>query len=506
MFPEYFGRDNLIQDSLTLPSKTISASAGFVDPDEYLMGPGDQIFVSIRGLDEIAYNLSVNPEGYIFIPKVGSISLREKNITEARKSIIESVNKTYKNVEVFVTLQNIRRIRVGLYGDVKFSDYYVLDANSRLSDLISISAAITQTSNLRNISITNSKGETKSYDYIAFIRLGDLQNNPLLFEGDYIFIQKSDRIVSISGSVMFPGFYEFRENETVDYLIQIAGGLTSSARIDSIEIIRFKDDNKTQFSIYKSYEELIQNQFTVNNQDWVAVRNIPEYLQGNFINIEGLVRSPGFYKIIENETTLSQIIEEAGGLLPNASIVDATLIRFVGDNVGDPEFDRIRNIPRQDMTDDEYDYLKSKSRQRVGRVVVDFNRLLIDKNKTEDVVLKNRDVINFPEKRDYIIMLGQVVNQGNIIYSRELTVEDYINLAGGFGWRAQEGNVRVIKANTGEWVDADDVKSLEPGDTIWIPEEPAPVKFWDVFTDVLNVLGQVATVLAATVAVIISTR
>ncbi|MBZ0200361.1 MAG: hypothetical protein K8H86_10870, partial [Ignavibacteriaceae bacterium] len=83
---------------------------------------------------------------------------------------------------------------------------------------------------------------------------------------------------------------------------------------------------------------------------------------------------------------------------------------------------------------------------------------------------------------------------------------DYIELSGGFGWRALEGDVRVIKAKTGEWIDADDVEKLEPGDTIWIPEDPPGPKFWDVFTTTLTILGQVASVIAATVAVIIATK
>jgi len=158
------------------------------------------------------------------------------------------------------------------------------------------------------------------------------------------------------------------------------------------------------------------------------------------------------------------------------------------------------------MTDDEYDYFKAKSRQHIGKVVVDFEELFLHNNLLEDVTLKRGDVITVPEAKNYIILLGQVVNPGNIIYKEGLTVDDYIQLAGGFGWRAVEGEVRVIKAKTKEWVYADDVDSLEPGDTIWIPEETPGPKFWVVFTNVLTILGQVAAVVAATVAVIIATR
>jgi len=71
---------------------------------------------------------------------------------------------------------------------------------------------------------------------------------------------------------------------------------------------------------------------------------------------------------------------------------------------------------------------------------------------------------------------------------------------------AETGDVRVIRANSGEWIYASDVDSLNPGDTIWVPEEPPAPKFWTVFTTVLQVVGQLAAVVAATVAVIIATR
>ena len=172
----------------------------------------------------------------------------------------------------------------------------------------------------------------------------------------------------------------------------------------------------------------------------------------------------------------------------------------------DPEYERLKLIPTDKMTEDEYDYFKAKSRQSTGVVVVDFVKLFEKNDLSENIVLRKNDVINVPEKKDYIIMLGQFVNPGKIIFDSTLTVQDYIKLAGGFGWRAMEGDVRVIKAKTGEWVDADEDVLVQPGDTIWAPEEPPAEKFWVVFTQVLSVVAQVAAILAAAAAVIIATR
>ena len=120
--------------------------------------------------------------------------------------------------------------------------------------------------------------------------------------------------------------------------------------------------------------------------------------------------------------------------------------------------------------------------------------------------LKEGDEIYVPEAVNYFTVVGQAGNPGNIIFDPKLTVEDYIRLSGGFAWRAIEGDVRVIKANTKEWIDADEVGELQPGDIIWIPEDPPPPKFWDVFKDTMLIVGQVAALITAVVAVIISAR
>ena len=268
----------------------------------------------------------------------------------------------------------------------------------------------------------------------------------------------------------------------------------------------FDDKGNKQTSKYYSYDEIEKDPVEMKVQDQVIVRQIPEYYINRFIEIEGFVKYPGWYKIIKDSTTLKEIIEEAGGFMKEASLAEASLTRTIGINTNDPEFERLKQIPRADMTDDEYDYLKAKSRERSGKVVVDFEKLFRDNDLSENVVLKRNDVINIPEAKNYINLLGQLVNPGKIIYKEGLTVNDYIGLAGGFGWRALENEVRVVKAKTGEWIEADEIDSLKPGDTIWVPEDPPGPKFWEVFTSVLQVTGQLAAVIAATVAVIVATR
>lgn len=484
----------------------MDATEGSIDPAEYIVGPGDKLFISITGVEEISFTLAVNQEGVLYIPKVGGVDLKDQTLAAAKKDIENFINKYYRNVDVFISLVDFRNIKVSLAGNVKKPSSYTLPGNSRLLDLISVSAGLDKTANFRNISIKSRNGKESLYDLLKFFRFGERLQNPLLREGDIILIDKVDKTVSINGQVKFPGAYEFVQGETLYDLINIAGGTLSRAREDSIEIVRFEPNGKDQRSIYYPLEQLEKEKIPLNFGDLVLVRELPDYFIDKAVKIEGYVKYPGYYKIVEDKTMLSEIIREAGGFRENASLTEASLVRAKGISGEDPEFERLKIIPRENMTEDEYDYFKAKSRQHIGKVVVDFYELFVKNNAEEDVTLKREDIINVPEARNYIILLGQVVNPGNIIYKEGLTVEDYIQLAGGFGWRAVEGDVRVIKAKTKEWIDADDVDSLEPGDTIWVPEEIPGPKFWDVFTTTLAILGQVAAVVAATVAVIVATR
>jgi protein involved in polysaccharide export with SLBB domain len=477
-----------------------------IDPDEYKVGPGENIFISVSGIEEVTFNLFVNAENYLYIPKVGGIDLKGLTLSQAKTKIQKTLDKNFKNVEIFISLANLKKIKVFVVGDVQNPSLYLVESNARLFDLLLDSVKFNSTSSFRNIQIKNIDGQNKSFDFLKFLRFGEKKSNPLLNDGDIVFVDKFDKVVTISGSVKFPATYEFLEDESVANLITLAGGFLFNARTDSIEIVQYDNTGQYQKSYYYSYNEIVENNIKLKFKDHVIIRIIPDYYVDNFVKIEGWVNYPGYYKIEEDITKLSDIIREAGGFRKEASIQDASLARRSGVIDFDPEYERLKLLLRADMTDDEYDYLKAKSRQRKGKVVVDFEELFVKNNLAEDVILKRGDSINVPEAKNYITLLGQVLNPGNIVYNENYTVNDYIQLAGGFGWRAVEGDVRVIKSNTGEWIDDEDVEKLDPGDTIWIPEDPPGPKFWDVFLSALTVLAQAASIVAAAVAVIVATR
>lgn len=510
--PNYIEREGILADStnkLTNYNQDVvsQATEGFIEADEYFVGPGDELLISILGVEDKGFKTVIDHEGNIFIPKVGVIELRNLNLAEAKRKIRESILKSYKNVEVAISLISFRKIKVSLIGNIKRSGTMTLPSNYRLSDIILNTNLLLKDSDIRNILIKNRQKKNQSYDLLKFLRLGSETENPYLREGDIIKIPKADRVVSIFGEVPYPGTHEYVENQTVSELIELAGGLLHTAVKDTIEVIRFEQDNKTQVSEYYSLSEIQDKNIYLGKSDKVVVREKPNYLIDRLVEVNGFVKYPGLYKIKKNKTTLKELVEnEVGGFLQEASLEDAYVIRTIGIDKKDTEFERLKNVSRSEMTEDEYDYFKARSREVRGKMVIDFERLFKQNDETEDIVLKRGDKIFVPEKQDYITMVGQVVTPGNIKYKKNFNVEDYIELAGGFAWRAEDGDVRVIKDETGEWIEADDVENLNPGDIIWVPEEPPAPKFWDVFKDVMAILGQSAAIVTSIVAVISASR
>ena len=104
--------------------------------------------------------------------------------------------------------------------------------------------------------------------------------------------------------------------------------------------------------------------------------------------IRGEVAYPGEYAIVEGQSRLLDTIRRAGGVTPEAFLREATLIRREAIRLEDREFERLKNIPPADMTPDEYEYFKLRSRENPGRMVVDFHRLIAEGDERENLLLR----------------------------------------------------------------------------------------------------------------------
>ncbi|UCE17740.1 MAG: SLBB domain-containing protein [Gemmatimonadota bacterium] len=480
------------------------ALEGIIDPEQYVLGPGDEVIINIWGDVSAGFEFlipprsAVTPEGKILIPTIGDISVGDQTLAQASKAIAREVKKKFRNVTVTVNLGKLRKFRVFVLGEVSIPGTYVAKAIDRISALVERAGGFTPKSSTRKIEIRRGEHEILSADLVLFNWTGNLEYNPYVLEGDVIFVPVKLDSVSISGAVNLPGDYEYKEGDTLKDLIKIAGGLSSGAYLTKAEIVRFLPDGLTTEHLTIDLDTLLgqdnpDGHFALQKDDQVFIRSKPEWRIRRTVTLEGEVRYPGEYAIDKDNTNLSEIIEKAGGFTVDASLDEAKVIRQIYTEIVDPEYERLRRMSVADMTAEEREYFKTKSREQPGIVVVDFERLFNDRDVSQDIVLKPMDIITIPKVRNTVTVSGAVDNPGSIIYKAKGSVDYYIDQAGGYTKEARKSKVRLIKGDTGVWLRPDEVNEIKPGDTVWVPEKPDR-DWWALFRDFMWVSAQIATV------------
>jgi len=472
----------------------------------YVVGPGDQLAISIFGTQYYSYKPVVNSDGAIIIANLGKIYVRDMTLREVRSVIKEQIRRDVPRAEILVSLARARKVKVTIAGAVKYPGVVLLPASARVSETLErIGGTIPDTTALRNIRIQRLNGKVETADLLRYYRLGDLKGNPFVTGGDVIYFPPRDQMIGVLGAVGTEGWIDYVPGERLFDAIEVCQGFRASAFLDSVELVRFKEDNVSTYRIFldlKNYPDDQSQNIELKPGDLVLVRSYPRYHFRRLVYLYGEVKYAGVYAIEIGGTKLSTLIQRAGGFTEEASLEEATVTRRGSEIERDREYERLKKMSPADMREDEYEYFKARSRERRGQMVVNFKKLFILGDSTEDIILRDGDVVEIPKKKNYISIIGQVNSPGNVIYDPKWNYLDYVSAAGGFGWRSDEGDVRIVKARTGELVDADELDSyeLEPGDTIWVPEVPE-VRFWEIALTTLGVISQLAGIVGIIIAV-----
>ncbi len=493
-------------DSLRL-SHAISAGAEVerepvldrsVDPQEYVVGPGDELVLILWGEISESFLLEVTPESKVLVPHVGEISVRQLTLAQAREKIIGEVSKRYRNVDTSVSLTKVRRFRVFVVGAVNLPGTYTATAVDRVSMLVDQAGGFAPGASRRDIQVKRQDFSTVVADLLHFIIVGDLEDNPYVVDGDVVNVPVRVDSVGVFGAVNVEGYYELKEGDRISDLVEMSRGLARDAYMERAELVRFREDRKTSEHIFVDLAKAIQEEdpgydLILQSDDVLLLRRVPEWHPEYLVEVRGEAVFPGHYAIEKDQTYLSEVIDRAGGLKPEASLSEADLIRTLYEGNPDLEFERLREIPVAEMSDDEYSYFKMKSRQLHEVVVVDFERLFLKNDKSADVLLKRGDIIDIPAIRKTVNVNGLVNDPGAVQHRPGKKLNYYIDQAGGYHWNARKSRVRVIKGSTGQWLKPSRVKDIEPGDTIWVPEKPER-NYWDLFKDFVRVSAEIATV------------
>ncbi len=473
-----------------------------INPEQYLVGPGDQFLVNIISSENVAnYTLTVSPTGEILIPSVGIVQINGQTLSSSIKKMEIAIQTLNRSAKIFIILSEIREFKVKVIGHLQNPGFYTVTPVSRVSDLYeevlnklhSESSADQNTDqNLypemsrRNIEIYRN-GKSIPVDLVKFGSTGEENNNPFLQQGDVVRMPLKEHLVGIFGGIKIPGNYEFIQGESLSQFVDLAGGLRPDADSNKVEITRFIS-SKEKFSFITTMSQA--DTIIISSEDHIMIRYDQDYKRQDIVYINGEVKYPGVYAIEPGKTTIGEALQKVGGFTTRADQTKIIINNKSIAEIPDRENKRILLIPVENRSPEEKAYIKARMLTTKGTIE---SSSLEQAESLMGLPLVNEDEIVILENFDYIEILGGVLKPGRYPYTADITFDEYVDLAGGITNTATRKKF-IIKAGTGQRLPINKTVQIENGDTIFIPEKMEYNK-WIILKDILASLGQVAALI-----------
>jgi protein involved in polysaccharide export with SLBB domain len=398
-----------------------------------------------------------------------------------------------QNGDVFLidSLVNRYQNRVIANGAVFKPGTYALESGMTLKSLINKAQGVKEdVFTGRAILVRTRPDLTKEYFNVDLksILSGAAEGMTLLKEDSLhissIFDLRDSTIVSINGAVRFPGNFRYEDSLSLKALIMKAGGFAEYATGTGIEVSRRKRDIQVNTAGSKIVELIkIDDNKDLSGEakdiilqpfDIVTIKSDPSYKKQVSVKISGEVLMPAIYTLQSREERLSSIVQRAGGLLYNADIRGAKLIRKNKEVVDSNQVKRLLMALRKD-TAAKQDSLISRTTRDVA---IDLAFILQHPGSEDDMTLEDGDELLVPRINNTVSIDGEVYKPVDIMYERGKSMRDYISDAGGATLLGKRGRAFVIYANGSSAKIKHSLgvfrkyPKILPGSNIYVPQKP----------------------------------
>lgn len=403
-------------------SRTFQPSFNIPTPEGYVLGAGDELVIDIWGAAEANYRLTVNTEGAITIQNIGPVFVNGLTIESAREKIINRLKNIYSgldpnrpqeaNTYAQISLGNIRSIKVTVLGETKQPGTYTVSSLSTVFNALYSAGGPNESGTYRSIKLIRGQEIISDLDIYDILIHGDLSDNIRLKDQDIIKIDPYLNRITVDGELKRNGIFEVKPGETLEDLINFAGGFTDQAYTQRIVLRRNTPTQKSISDVrYPEGADL-----ELKNGDRLVVGQILERFE-NRVEIEGAVFREGDYELSEG-MTLRDLIMKADGLREDAFLSRGIILRL-----------------KDDLTLETVSF-------HAGQV--------ISQPETHDVELKRDDLVRissiFDMRLEFTINVRGAVNSGGEFeFADGTTVEDAILMADGFRESAAPYRVDVAR-------------------------------------------------------------
>ncbi|ATA67476.1 polysialic acid transporter [Capnocytophaga cynodegmi] len=402
------------------PKISFTPNMNMATPENYQVGPGDELLIEVWGATEGSFKQKVDTQGNIFINAIGKINVSGLSFEDVKTKInshlkriysgISAPNGSYNKVYTGVTITQVRTVKVNIIGEVTVPGTYSLSALSTVLNALYACGGPTENGSFREINLVRNGQKIATFDVYEFLIHGSEKGNLPLKDQDVIIVPPYLNRVLIEGEVKRKGAYETKEGETLANLITFFGGFTSDAFTNTLVVERIKNAKREVKEV--AFEDI--SNFLIQNGDKLKVHPITEEYQ-NRLSIGGAVYQPGTYEFKEGMTAYD-LLNRANGVRKEASL-DRGLI--------------FRTLNRVDY-------------QTINFSVKD---LIEERN---NIPLKDNDSIHIFYKDSlqmarFIKVEGAVNKPKELPFMENMTVEDVIALAGGLSQGADASTIDIFR-------------------------------------------------------------
>ena len=388
------------------PNMNISA------PQDYVIGPGDEIIIDIFGATQVSIHQFVNAEGVIVVDQYGPLAVGGFRLAEADRLIRAEVGAMYESSTVRVSVGQTRVMLINVMGEVMTPGTYHLSAFSTVFHALYAAGGIGEIGTLRNIKVYRGGREISTVDVYDYILNGKLTGDIRLQDNDVIIVGPYENIVTAEGCVKRPMKYEMKQGETVKHLLKYVGGFAANAYTDAVRVMRSNGKLSTAYNVTASEG----GAFQLENGDVITVDKHQDRFE-NIVEVRGAAFRPGIFHIGNNVNTVRQLIEAADGMTETAVGHHALMYRM--------NADRTHSL-----------------------IAIDVDGIL--NGTVNDFPLESEDVLYIPSteealKKRTIEIQGEVFNPGIYEYADNETLEDLILQAGGLLESASIARVDIAR-------------------------------------------------------------
>jgi len=456
--------------SVTTPT-ALGGAARVMPGPEYRLGPGDVLEVQIAGrLDVERSQVFVDPTGAISLPPLGSILVGGLTLLEAQRRVAARASGVFRFANVTLAVALPRTFEVTLSGEVERPGTFAVSALRRLHEVILDAGGVTSRGSLRRVQVTRKSGVTE-VDLLSFELGGDLTQNPFAEEGMRIHVPPRGPSVILTGAVRRPGEYEIGPTGSLRALLELVGGLSQASAGSEARLTRVGSDGRKETTAIDLGTALKPPaDVPLEPGDALFVPSL-SVLQ-DVVELRGAFNgTPESTKTtVAGKTTILQRFELAQGDRVRDMVLRA------GGPAAHAEL-RLALIERGGVTG---------PRQRIP---IDLQRLIVEKDDTQNILLENGDVLTLPIVEDKVYVIGEVKTPGAVDFRPDLTPREYVALAGGPSARAKVASV-FVTFRSGKSYGMADAPPLEPGAVVTVPE--VAVKWWQ---DYLTITQSIASLI-----------